>query len=316
MAQGIEPRRTETDEDVKGKSVFIAGMNYPTEQKCWLLFHHFSEIDGLGTLEDGRVESGGMSRDQESRLLPGAMFVRCSSQQAAKEMIKLIDGAPTLEGRRVRAMFSAFGIFPAQKWKQEQFPIGTNRSPEMLIKCPEDINDVDTGVMAFGMECAWCGLTWHSISCCEEWNDFKKSCPKDVEANGGHHKCEKCGAIDVHPLEKCKMIEIKGLAPRNVASHQGSNAGRGCTRILRTHRKKSSVRRCVTSEKSNATNARNGDTRPGSAPTGRSIRNGTLLMAVDGCATRRRTGTRWSGTSRSIVAAAAILEAEIETEKW
>ena len=39
---------------------------------------------------------------------------------------------------------------------------------------------------------------------------------QQIEANGGHYKCEKCGAIDIHPLENCKMIETKSLAPRNV----------------------------------------------------------------------------------------------------
>lgn len=141
----------------------------------------------------------------------------CSSSQAAKELIRLVDRAPTLEGRRFRAMPNAFGVFPAQKWKQEQFPIGTNRSSEMLLKCPEDINDVDAGVLEFGLECTWCGSGWHSISCCEEWNDFNKSCPKGIEAIGGHDKCETCGTIDVHPLETCKAIELKGLAPRNAA---------------------------------------------------------------------------------------------------
>ena len=43
----------------------------------------------------------------------------------------------------------------------------------------------------------------------------QKIVSKDIGANGGHYKREKCGAIDVHPLEKCKTIEVKGLTPRN-----------------------------------------------------------------------------------------------------
>ena len=116
--------------------------------------NHFTAIDGVSALEDGRVECGGMNRGQESQLLLGAMFIRCSTPQAAKAIIRLIDRAPSLQGRKLKAMHSQLEVFPAQKWKQEQFRIGTNRIPEMLLRCPADINDVDAGVMKFGMECS------------------------------------------------------------------------------------------------------------------------------------------------------------------
>ena len=129
-----------------------------------------------------------MNRDQELRLLQGAMFIRCSTAQEAEEIIRLIDRAPTLERRKLKARPSQLAVFPAQKWKQDQFPIGTTRYPEMLLNCQEDINYVDTGVKKFGMERTWGGSTRHSSSRCDGWNEFKKSCPRDPEANGGHYK--------------------------------------------------------------------------------------------------------------------------------
>ena len=119
---------------------------------------HLTVIDGKGALEHGRVECGGMHRDTETMLLKGAMSIRCSNARVAREIIRRVDKAPALEGRRVRAMKSDYGILSAQQWKQEKFPIGTTKLPEMLVNCPEDINDVDTGIMRFGLECMCHGM--------------------------------------------------------------------------------------------------------------------------------------------------------------
>ena len=84
FASGIAPRDSETNDEIKNRSLFISGANWICERDCWAMVNHLSEIDGVGCLEDGRVECGNVQRDPENMQLKGAMFVRCCNANAAQ----------------------------------------------------------------------------------------------------------------------------------------------------------------------------------------------------------------------------------------
>ena len=87
LSDGGAPRESEYNEDVKSRSLFVSGVNGPSERDKWLIVNYISR----GAIDTGAVECGGRQRHRNGMLV-GPLFIRVVTRQIRNHIWHVLDG--------------------------------------------------------------------------------------------------------------------------------------------------------------------------------------------------------------------------------
>jgi hypothetical protein len=224
LQSGAPARESEWDEQGIKCSLFIAGINGPSEQA------NFQLIDFLsgGAINTGAVTCGGVSRHPSGRLA-GPTFIKTCSPSVRDHVWSLLEKQeawPTLGGK-----MSIIVCHPSNRGVVESNPIRLTGSPigmvwqrHLLLETPQDVIDLDDDKirMSESRVCTWCLEEGHKAIECKLLEMHLKSLPKD---KGGIYRCERCQAINQHLTKRCPRASDYGYGRSSGSSDRQPSTG-------------------------------------------------------------------------------------------
>jgi hypothetical protein len=176
-----------------------------------------------GAISSGAITCGGISRDHQSAMMLGPTFLRCFSPAIRAEVWSLLEGRdawkkPCGTMSVIVCHPSRYAVIQSNANRREfGSPIGMVWPFHLLIDTPEDVIKLDSGDIRLSESrmCTWCSNEGHHASECQLLKRMKESLPAGSD---GLYRCDRCAAIDHHPLKNCPRPTDYGFSRRDAPS--------------------------------------------------------------------------------------------------